>query len=101
MPLSDLGGMPDPVEILTMFQESFLSEATDTEVLQGATARTVQGQSAASMKFKGAMEGQSGLYEITVIVGTTNLSIVLSVDTTESNSFADTLTKIVDSVKVQ
>ncbi len=101
MPLSDLGGMTDPVEILSIFQESFLSEATNTEVLQEASARTIQEQSAATMKFKGEMEGQAGLYEVTVIVGANNLGIVLSVDTTESNSFADTLTKIVDSVKLQ
>jgi hypothetical protein len=101
MPLADLLGMSDPVELLTIFQETFMAEATNAEILQDATARTVQGQPAASTKFKGEVEGQSGLYEVTVIVGATNLGIVLSVDTTDSNSFADTLTKIVDSVKLQ
>lgn len=100
--MSDLAGMStDPVELLTLFQESFMTSATDAELLQEATARTILEQPAATSKFKGKMDGQAGIYEVTVIVGATNVVVLLAADTTADNAFADTLTKIVDSVKLQ
>ncbi|MBN2003698.1 MAG: hypothetical protein JXA21_10110 [Anaerolineae bacterium] len=101
MPLADMMGITDPVEILDIFQEELLNSVTNAEILQETAAYTIQEQPAATMKFKGELEGQPGIYGIIVLTGKTDLGTILSVDTTSDNTFADTLTQIVDSVKLQ
>ena len=99
-PLTAYGNVEDPVALLSLVTGDFTSH-NDLTIREPVTPRDINGQNAATVVLEGTLDGQDGVFVVTVVLGADRLALLLAIDASPDNHHLQTLGHISQSIELK
>ena len=99
-PIAAYGNVEDPTALLSLLAGDFTSRNALT-IREPVTARDIRGQNGATVVLEGTMDGQAGIFVVTVIINEGRLALLLGIDASPDGEHLETMARISQSIELK